>query len=57
MKKGFLYHINMENTDKIYNNEIKHKRVYTEAQIRAVKVFRERYRDFVEYQVKQRLKE
>ncbi len=29
--------MNMENTDNIINNDIKPKKVYTEAQIRAVK--------------------
>ena len=44
----------MEITNSINNDEIKPKRVYTEAQIRAVKVFRDRHRDSEEYKIKQR---
>ena len=44
----------MEITNNINNDEIKPKRVYTEAQIRAVKVFRDRHRDSEEYKIKQR---
>ena len=40
----------MENTNIINNNEeVKPKRVYTEAQIKAVKANRERNRDSEEY--------
>jgi hypothetical protein len=44
----------MEETNSIINDEIKPKRVYTEAQLRAVKAFRERNRDSEEYNIKQR---
>jgi hypothetical protein len=44
----------MEKTNDIINNEIKPKRVYTEAQLRAVKEFRERNRASEEYKIKQR---
>jgi hypothetical protein len=43
----------MENTNNIINDEIKPKRIYTEAQLRAVKAFRERHRDSEEYKIKQ----
>ena len=33
----------MENTNNINNEEVKPKRVYTEAQIRAVKVYHQRH--------------
>jgi hypothetical protein len=40
----------MENTNIINNNEeVKPKRVYTEAQIKAVKAYHERNRDSEEY--------
>jgi hypothetical protein len=39
----------MENTDNIINNEIKPKKVYTNAQNRAVKAFHERHRNSEEY--------
>ena len=46
----------MENTNIINNNEeIKPKRVYTEAQIKAVKAYRERNRDSEEYKQRQRV--
>ena len=46
----------MENTDiKNNNEEVKPKRVYTEAQIRAVKAYRERNRDSEEYKQRQRV--
>ncbi len=35
----------MENTNTIYNNETKPKKVYSEAQIRDVKAFHERHRN------------
>ena len=44
----------MENTDINNNNETKPKKVYTEAQRRAVKAFRERNKDSEEYKIKQR---
>ena len=44
----------MENTNTIINDEIKPKRTYTEAQLRAVKAFRERNKDSEEYKIKQR---
>ena len=44
----------MENTNNINNDEIKPKRVYTEAQIRAVKAYHERHRNIEEYKIKQR---
>ncbi len=45
----------MENTNKINNDEIKPKRVYTEAQLRAVvRAFDERHRDSEEYKIRQR---
>jgi hypothetical protein len=45
----------MENTNINNNNNegVKPKSVYTEAQIRAVKAFRERQRDSEEYKIKQ----
>ena len=36
------------------NNEIKPKKVYSEAQIRAVKAFHERHRNSEEYKIKRR---
>jgi hypothetical protein len=46
----------MENTNIINNNEeVKPKRVYTEAQIKAVKAYRERNRDSEEYKQRQRV--
>ena len=45
----------MENTNNINNDEIKPKRVYTEAQIRAVKVYHQRHRDSEEFKMKQRI--
>jgi hypothetical protein len=46
----------MENTNIINNDEeVKHKRVYTEAQIKAVKAYRERNRDSEEYKQRQRV--
>ena len=46
----------MENNNIINNNEeVKPKRVYTEAQIRAVKAYRERNRDSEEYKQRQRV--
>ena len=46
----------MENTNIINNDEeIKPKRVYTEAQIKAVKAYRERNRDSEEYKQRQRV--
>jgi len=46
----------MENTIIINNNEeVKPKRVYTEAQIKAVKAYRERNRDSEEYRQRQRV--
>ena len=46
----------MENTDiKNNNEEVKPKRVYTEAQIKAVKAYRERNRDSEEYKQRQRV--
>jgi hypothetical protein len=44
----------LENTNNIINDEIKPKRVYNEAQLRAVKAFRERHRDSEENKIKQR---
>ena len=44
----------MENTNNIINDEIKPKRAYTEAQLRAVRAFRERNKDSEEYKIKQR---
>jgi hypothetical protein len=45
----------MENNNIINNNEeVKPKRVYTEAQIKAVKAYRERNRDSEEYKQRQR---
>ncbi len=44
----------MKNTNNIINYEIKPIRAYTEAQLRAVKAFRERNRDSEEYRIKQR---
>ncbi len=44
----------MENTTNIINDDIKPKRAYTEAQLRAVKAFRERNKDSEEYKIKQR---
>ena len=45
----------MENTNNIINDEIKPKRTYTKAQLRAVKAFRERNKDSEEYKIKQRV--
>ena len=46
----------MENTNIINNDEeVKPKRVYTEAQIKAVKAYRERNRDSEEYKQRQRV--
>ena len=46
----------MENNIIINNNEeVKPKRVYTEAQIKAVKAYRERNRDSEEYKQRQRV--
>ena len=46
----------MENNNIINNNEeVKPKRVYTEAQIKAVKAYRERNRDSEEYKQRQRV--
>ena len=46
----------MENNNNINNNEeVKPKRVYTEAQIKAVKAYRERNRDSEEYKQRQRV--
>ena len=45
----------MENTNNINNNEIKPKRVYTEAQIRAVKTYHERHRSSEEFKARQRV--
>ena len=46
----------MENTNIINNNEeVKPKRVYTEAQIRAVKAYHERHRDSDEFKQRQRV--
>ncbi len=50
----FLQYIDKENTDNINNNEIKPKKVYTEAQIRAARAFRERHRNFEEYKIERR---
>jgi hypothetical protein len=44
----------MKNTNNIINHKIKPKGVYTEAQLRAVKAFRERNRDSEEYKIKLR---
>ena len=47
----------MENTDINNNNneeEVKPKRVYTEAQIRAVKAYHARHKDTEEYKIKSR---
>ena len=44
----------MENTNTIINDEIKPKRTYTEAQLRAVKAFRERNKDSEEYKQRNR---
>ena len=44
----------MENTNNIINDEIKPKKVYTEAQITAVKAFHERHRNSEEYKIKRR---
>jgi hypothetical protein len=44
----------MEDTNNIINYVIKPKRVYTEAQLRAVKAFRERNKYSEEYKIKQR---
>ena len=45
----------MENTDiNNSNGEVKPKRVYTEAQIRAVKAYHQRHRDTEEFKQKQR---
>ena len=45
----------MENTNNINNDEIKPKRVYTEAQIRAVKAYHEKHRNSEEFKMKQRI--
>jgi hypothetical protein len=46
----------MENTNIINNNEeVKPKRVYTEAQIRAVKAYHERHRNSDEFKQRQRV--
>ena len=46
----------MENNNIINNNEeVKPKRVYTEAQIKAVKAYRERNRESEEYKQRQRV--
>ena len=46
----------MENNNIINNNEeVKPERVYTEAQIKAVKAYRERNRDSEEYKQRQRV--
>ena len=46
----------MENNNIINNNEeVKPKRVYTEAQIRAVKAYHERHRDSEEFKQRQRV--
>jgi hypothetical protein len=46
----------MENTNNINNDEeVKPKRVYTEAQIKAVKAYHERNRDSEEYKQRQRV--
>ena len=46
----------MEKTDiKNNNEEVKPKRVYTEAQIRAVKAYHERHRDSDEFKQRQRV--
>ena len=46
----------MENNNNINKNEeVKPKRVYTEAQIKAVKAYRERNRDSEEYKQRQRV--
>jgi hypothetical protein len=44
----------MENTNNIIYDEIKPERTYTEAQLRAVKAFRERKKDSEEYKIKHR---
>ena len=44
----------MENNNNINNDEIKPKRVYTEAQIRAVKTYHERHRSSEEFEARQR---
>ena len=44
----------MENMDNINNDGIKPKRVYSAAQIKAVKAFHERHRNSEEYKIKQR---
>ena len=44
----------MENTNNIINDEIKPKRTYTDAQLRAVKAFRERNKDSEEYKQRNR---
>ena len=44
----------MENMDNINNYGIKPKRVYSAAQIKAVKAFHERHRNSEEYKIKQR---
>ena len=44
----------MENNNNINNDEIKPKRVYTEAQIRAVKTYHERHRSSEEFKARQR---
>ena len=42
------------NNNNNFNNEPKPKKVYSEAQIRAVKAFHERHRDSEEYKMRQR---
>ncbi len=44
----------MENMDTTNNDGIKPKRVYSAAQMKAVKGYHERYRDSEEYKIKQR---
>ena len=45
----------MENTNNINNDEIKPKRVYTEAQIRAIKTYHQKHRDTEEFKQRQRI--
>ena len=45
----------MENTNNINNEEVKPKRVYTEAQIRAVKAYHEKHRNSEEFKQRQRV--
>ena len=52
---SILYY-NMENTDiKNNNEEVKPKRVYTEAQIRAIKTYHQKHRDTEEFKQRQRV--